>query len=246
MLASLSATSARMRSRTSWAADRCCRSSPYRSGTRWPCARLRRASGSSVSAYPSASRRPTSQPARSSTSTTWRANTYLMSRTTMSDRSITPSPGSARPRLGTLPAMRGYLRGDGRLGIRNTVLVAYLVECAHHVARRIVEPHQDEGAQLIGFPGCYPSGYAHRILEAMCTHPNTHSVLLISLGCEEFRRSDLLHMIRTSGRPAELLVIQAEGGTKATIAHGRAWVESRLAEASAAETRPIDFADLII
>ena len=87
--------------------------------------------------------------------------------------------------------MRGFRRADGRLGIRNYVLVVYLVECAHHVARRIAEPFQERGAQLIGFPGCYPSAYAHRILEAICTHPNTHSVLLVSLGCEEFRRTAL-------------------------------------------------------
>ena len=31
-------------------------------------------------------------------------------------------------------AMRGFLRQDGRKGIRNFVVVAYLVECAHHVA----------------------------------------------------------------------------------------------------------------
>ncbi|MFB1037050.1 MAG: UxaA family hydrolase, partial [Sinobacterium sp.] len=27
-----------------------------------------------------------------------------------------------------------YLRQDGRKGIRNVIVVAYLVECAHHVA----------------------------------------------------------------------------------------------------------------
>ena len=34
--------------------------------------------------------------------------------------------------------MKGFLRADGRKGIRNIVLVTYLVECAHHVARAIV------------------------------------------------------------------------------------------------------------
>lgn len=33
--------------------------------------------------------------------------------------------------------MKGWLRSDGRKGIRNVVAVAYLVECAHHVAREI-------------------------------------------------------------------------------------------------------------
>ena len=34
--------------------------------------------------------------------------------------------------------MRGWLRSDGRKGIRNVVAVAYLVECAHFVASEIV------------------------------------------------------------------------------------------------------------
>jgi altronate dehydratase large subunit len=142
--------------------------------------------------------------------------------------------------------MRGFMRADGRKGIRNYVVVAYLVECAHHVARRIVEPHQSSGAQLIGFPGCYPSAYAHRIMEAMCTHPNVGAVLLVSLGCEEFRRGDLLEAIRRSGRPAELMVIQDCGGTAATIEAGRSWVEDRLAECRHAETVSLDFRDLMI
>ena len=31
-----------------------------------------------------------------------------------------------------------WLRPDGRKGIRNVICVVYLVECAHHVARQIV------------------------------------------------------------------------------------------------------------
>ena len=33
--------------------------------------------------------------------------------------------------------MKGYLRQDGRKGIRNTVVVAYLIECARHVSNEI-------------------------------------------------------------------------------------------------------------
>lgn len=163
----------------------------------------------------------------------------------MSDLSTASSTGLLVGRADT-GDMRGYRRADGRMGIRNYVLVAYLVECAHHVARKIVEPFQERGAQLIGFPGCYPSPYAHRILEAICTHPNTHSVLLVSLGCEEFRRTALLEAIRESGRQAELLVIQHEGGTAATTSAGRAWIEARLAEAAGEPSEPIELSDLVI
>ena len=97
-----------------------------------------------------------------------------------------------------LGRMRGFPRADGRKGIRNYVVVAYLVECAHHVARKIAAPFAEAGAQLIGFPGCYPSTYAHRVLEAFCTHPNVGAVLIVSLGCEEFRRGSLRETVKAS------------------------------------------------
>ena len=31
--------------------------------------------------------------------------------------------------------LTGYLRADGRKGIRNNIVVTYLVECAHHVQK---------------------------------------------------------------------------------------------------------------
>jgi len=43
-----------------------------------------------------------------------------------------------------------FLRADGRKGIRNTVAVVYLVECAHHVAREIQLPFRDADVHLIG------------------------------------------------------------------------------------------------
>jgi altronate hydrolase len=48
------------------------------------------------------------------------------------------SEATISPAASTQPMLQGYLRSDGRKGIRNVVAVAYLVECAHHVAREIV------------------------------------------------------------------------------------------------------------
>ena len=67
--------------------------------------------------------------------------------------------------------MRGYLRQDGRKGIRNTIVVGYLVECAHHVAREIALPFREHDVHVIGFPGCYPNSYAERMMERLCSHP---------------------------------------------------------------------------
>ena len=116
--------------------------------------------------------------------------------------------------------MMGYLRSDGRKGIRNVVAVAYLVECAHHVAREVASGHPE--THLIGFPGCFPNVYAQNMMERLCTHPNVGGVILVSLGCESFDRHRLAETIRESGRPVETLVIQRDGGTRATIEAGRA------------------------
>ena len=124
--------------------------------------------------------------------------------------------------------MNGYSRSDGRIGIRNVVLVVYLVECAHHVARAIVEgfSHKNNAVELIGFPGCYPNDYAFLMMERLLTHPNVGSVLLVSLGCEGFRREALEKVVSESGRPVDTLVIQQSGGTKKSIELGQTFVQS--------------------
>lgn len=142
--------------------------------------------------------------------------------------------------------MRGYLRSDGRKGIRNHVVVAYLVECAHHVAREIVSPQRDSGAQVIGFPGCYPNAYAQQMMERLCTHPNVGAVLLISLGCESFNRFDLAKVVADSGRPVETIVIQRTGGTRTSIEKGREWVRAQIDALEGAETVPMDVSELIV
>ena len=121
--------------------------------------------------------------------------------------------------------MKGYLRSDGRKGIRNVIVVTYLVECAHHVARTIVNKADDSAVQLIGFPGCYPNDYSLKIVKQLCTHPNVGGVVLLSLGCEGFNREALATTVTESGRPIETLVIQESGGTLSTIEAGLAAVD---------------------
>ncbi|WP_019026037.1 UxaA family hydrolase [Colwellia piezophila] len=142
--------------------------------------------------------------------------------------------------------MKGYLRADGRKGIRNIILVTYLVECAHHVARAIVTDSPSDNVQLIGFPGCYPNEYSLKIMEGLCTHPNVAGVLMVSLGCEGFNREQLSNTIKASGRPVETLVIQKSGGTKKTIAAGLERVRELVVSAEAVELVPMDISELMV
>jgi altronate dehydratase large subunit len=141
-------------------------------------------------------------------------------------------------------AMLGYPRADGRVGIRDTVVVVYVVECARTVADAIAAGSDD--VHVIGFGGCYPSAYAQRMLEELCIHPNVGAVVLVSLGCEGFDRERLAEVVAASGRPVTTLVIQDLGGTRATVAQGRAWIADMRATRAAARTVPIDMADLVV
>ena len=141
----------------------------------------------------------------------------------------------------------GYLRADGRKGIRNVTAVIYLVECAHHVARRVVELAQDDNVHLLGFPGCYPNDYSLRMMKALATHPNVGGVVLVSLGCEGFNREVLAANIEASGRPVRTVVIQQAGGTRSGIETALAAVKQVREEMMRAERRvPMYFSDLVV
>jgi altronate dehydratase large subunit len=144
------------------------------------------------------------------------------------------------------PAMRGFPRKDGRKGIRNVVAVAYLVECAHHVSRLIVQKSGADDVHLIGFPGCYPNKYALEMMKRLCTHPNVGAVLLVSLGCESFNREELRRTIHASGRPVDLLVIQQAGGTSKTLNAGLERVAKMRAELATQTTVPMALNELVV
>jgi altronate hydrolase len=140
----------------------------------------------------------------------------------------------------------GYRRSDGSVGIRNHLLVIYLVECAHHVARRISDAFEKESVHLIGFPGCYPNQYAAKILDRLATHGNVGGVLLVSLGCESFDAESLLGTIRETGRPAELLTIQENGGTLSSIELGKRLIAEMLEELRTIPRQPIRWDRLVV
>lgn len=114
--------------------------------------------------------------------------------------------------------MRGYLRPDGRIGIRNHLAVIYTVECAHHVAEMIARALP--GAQVLGFAGCYSDPYAVRMLVELATHPNVGGVILVQLGCESTDVPALAHEIARRGQRVEMVGIQRVGGSRKAFEQG--------------------------
>ena len=115
------------------------------------------------------------------------------------------------------------------------------------MAREIVYPFRRQGVHLIGFSGCYPNQYAFDMMSRLCCHPNVGGTLVVSLGCESFNRNGLAQRIKESGRPAETLVIQEQGGTLSTVEKGQAWLRSTLTELAETTTRtPMSVDELIV
>lgn len=142
--------------------------------------------------------------------------------------------------------LSGYVRSDGRKGIRNLVAVVYLVECARHVAERVAALSGRDDVHVIGFSGCAPCEYAERVMTALCTHPNVGAALIVSLGCENFHREELVDAVRASGRAAALVVIQDEGGTEKSIAAGRERLAGLAAAVDSAGRVPMDVSELVV
>jgi altronate hydrolase len=145
-----------------------------------------------------------------------------------------------------LAALAGYPRADGRKGIRNVVVVAYLVECAHHVARLIVNAFPDQPVHLIGFPGCYPNEYADTIMRRVLTHPNVGAALLVSLGCESFDKNGVAQAVADSGRPVHTVTIQDVGGTRSGVKSGVEWVQWAVEDLARQERVPMRLDELVV
>jgi len=139
----------------------------------------------------------------------------------------------------------GFLRPDGRKGVRNLVLVIYTVECAQFVAHAVA--HGESDVHVIGFPGCYDNAYAIRLMLALARHPNVGAVLSVGLGCEYTQPGKLAEVVRQSGRPAEWFFIQEAGGTAKGVARGKELLARLRGEAAAAAKRvPMTLRDLTV
>jgi altronate dehydratase large subunit len=121
-------------------------------------------------------------------------------------------------------AFLGYVRADGRIGVRNHVLVVPTVICAAVVAERIAAAIAPVGAALPHLAGCGQLGpdmnLTHDTLAAYTRHPNVGAVVVVALGCEQVVAQYLAEAARNAGKPAQIVSIQGEGGTLRATARG--------------------------
>jgi altronate dehydratase large subunit len=143
----------------------------------------------------------------------------------------------------------GYRRNNGKVGVRNHVLVFPTVICASAVAQMISQAVPGT-VSVVHSHGCGHLGeekeHMIRTMVGFCSNPNVAGVLLVGLGCELITPEVIAEEIAKEGQRFELLSIQAEGGTVATVEKGRLLAARLLEEAARAKRAPVAISELIV
>ncbi|THU04051.1 altronate dehydratase [Lampropedia puyangensis] len=156
----------------------------------------------------------------------------------------------------------GYVRTNGRVGTRNYIGVISSVNCSATVCRHIADGFNSQIAQyenvdgvvaITHGSGCGMGGNGEglellqRTLRGYAEHPNFAGIVIIGLGCEVNQIAPLVETLaaRESGMFATL-TIQDEGGTRETIAAGKALVTTMLEKANTQRRQPVALDHLMV
>jgi altronate dehydratase len=137
-----------------------------------------------------------------------------------------------------MSTIQAYKRDNGKIGIRNYILVISTVSCVNTVTSKIA---QKTGAIPINHEqGCVEFEDDHKrtalALSSAGRNPNVAGVLIVGLGCEQTSSESLIRSIQASGKPVEFVRVQDEGGSPEAIQKGVEMV-GKLQKQSAELTR---------
>jgi len=167
------------------------------------------------------------------------------------------------PRAAQSATFSGFQRPNGKVGTRNYVAVMASVNCSATVVRAIARHFSQErlgtfpnvdGVLALPHPlgcglGAVGEGMSilRRTLVGYARHPNFAGVLFVGLGCEQNQIAPMIEMVGAH-EPGMLqsLVMQAEGGTTATIKKGIAVVAAMLERANAFQRTEVPLSHLIV
>lgn len=117
----------------------------------------------------------------------------------------------------------GFERADGRIGVRNNVLVLPSVICSHVVADRIADTVPTAVSTPHGH-GCAQIGsdndQTRRTFLGLGSNPNVAGVVVVGLGCEVLQSDDIASQLDERDVPVRELSIQDTGGTEECIEEG--------------------------
>ncbi|MCR4723809.1 MAG: UxaA family hydrolase, partial [Clostridia bacterium] len=144
----------------------------------------------------------------------------------------------------------GYRRPDGRVGVRNKILILPASVCASDTAGIVAG--QVEGAVTFhNQNGCSQVGADQQmtvdVMAGYATNPNVYGTVVISLGCENCQMDLVVAAIRErTNKPLEQFIIQECGGTVRTVELAVRAAREMAAEASRMQKEPFPMSELIV
>lgn len=146
--------------------------------------------------------------------------------------------------------LRGYRRSDGRVGIRNKVLILPTCACSSETCMKVAA--LVEGAiSFTNQNGCSQTNidvqYTIDTLVGFAANPNVYGTIVIGLGCEVCSAGRIADLIRRrTNKPLKEFVIQEDGGTVGTIEKAVAAAAEMAEAASMQEKVPISWENIIL
>ncbi|AXU84152.1 carbohydrate hydrolase [Clostridium sp. HMSC19D02] len=144
----------------------------------------------------------------------------------------------------------GYKRPDGRVGIRNHILILPTSVCASDTTRIIAS--QVQGAVTFNNQnGCSQVHSDQQltmdVMAGYAANPNVYGVIVVSLGCENCQNDLVVDAIKErTNKPIKTLVIQEEHGTLKTIEKAVRYAREMAQEASLLRKEEFPISKLIL
>lgn len=144
----------------------------------------------------------------------------------------------------------GYKRPDGKVGVRNHVLILPASVCASDTAR-IVASNVQGAITFNNQLGCSQVAsdqqFTMDVLAGYAANPNVYATVIISLGCENCQMNLVVDAIKQrTNKPMAQFIIQENGGTITTIERATRAARKFVEEASLLKREEFPISELII
>lgn len=144
----------------------------------------------------------------------------------------------------------GYRRPDGRVGVRNKVLILPASVCASDTTRIISQ-------QVVGSItfnnqlGCSQVASDQQltmdVMAGYAANPNVYGTVVVSLGCENCQMDLVVEAIRArTNKPIRQVIIQEAGGTLKAVDIAVRYAKEMVAEASRLQKQEFPLSELIV
>jgi altronate hydrolase len=171
---------------------------------------------------------------------------------------VTPAAPSGPTRF-----FQGYHRADGRVGTRNFIGILTAVNCSASTARMIaaqfagpvLEAYENvdgvialthnSGCGLVA--GSEGAELTRRTLRSYAAHPNIAGLLVVGLGCEMLPATSLLDGLDLpADKQVRTLVIQENGGIRATVRAGVEAINEMIPVLETMQRQPAPISELVL